>query len=272
MCIGVVVLFLFGITDEVQSRLLCLVNPGKEHILKMELERLKLRYHQAKKEIEELKEVKRENELLKQKETDATQAYKELSHETGLEKKNCEKSKRQLEAEVMDLKAKNLECDTLKQKTENIAREKEELLDENLNLERELIKFGECNKQLQATNSDKKVCESLKENLTKTIHHLDLELVSLRKDNKSMHSQVCSEREKNLHLTSEKRGLQLDYDALESHCSQVKVDKARLEERVNFDIMLLVTLCVIFVTCSCCLPCGNGRRPVFFQVVGAIEN
>ncbi|MCG8626520.1 MAG: hypothetical protein MJE68_31540 [Proteobacteria bacterium] len=50
-----VVLFLFGITDEVQSRLLCLVNPGKEHILKMELESLKLRYHQAKKEIEELK-------------------------------------------------------------------------------------------------------------------------------------------------------------------------------------------------------------------------
>ena len=227
----------------------------------MELEVLRHKYHQAEKEIDKLKEVEREHELLKQTQSDTNKAYKELSdehyslqrkkeqfgechkqrEETSLEKKSCEKSVRQLEAEVMDLKTKN-------------------------------IKYIECHKKLQETNSDKRVYESLNKNLTEEIHKLDRQLVALNEKNKSIHSQLCSEREKNMKLTAENHRLQLDYDALESQYSKVKVDKARLEESNKYNFILLVTLLSVLFTCACCVPCGNAREPALPQIVRAIAN
>ena len=180
LCIGVlIVAILFpSVISEVQSRLLCVINPGEVHTLKMELNA-------------------------------------------------CENSKGQLEVEVMDLKKEKIMCD-------------------------------------------------LKGDPREKIHQKEIEIVALKKENiiKLLHSQLYSERIKNKKLTAEKRELQLDYDALESHCSKEKVDnlKARLEESNKYNFGLLVVVLAVAFGCFCCVPWGNADRPMIMKMTRAIAN
>ena len=163
-----------SLTGEGRSRLYCLVNPGEADTLKMEVEALKgeqAKCHQIEKEnlMMDLGKFKSECELIKQKANNTTRdnmklmderhglelqltkvgdRHKQLE-ETSLEKKNCEKTKGQLEVEVMDLKKEQNECGLLKQKAKNTTRENKKLLDENHKLELQLMKSGECHKQLK---------------------------------------------------------------------------------------------------------------------------
>ena len=255
----------------------------------MELDALKgeqVKYHEVEKEMMDLRKLKSECELVKWKENNTTQENKKLVNEchslelqltkfgechkqleeTNLEKKKCEKSKSQLEIEVKDLKREQSECDLLKQKREDMTREKKKLLDENHNLELQLIKFDKCHKQLEKTNSDKRICESLKEDLVAKNHHKELEMVALKKENKFLHSQLHSEQQMNKKLRAEKNELQLLYDALESHFSKEKIDKAKLEVGNNTLLIVLVSLISLII---CCLRCGDHDERVY-QKVAAI--
>ena len=297
LCISVVIMaiLILLITGEVQSRLFCLVNPGEIHTLKMELDTLK--HEQAKclqveKEVIDLRRVMSECEVLKQKMINTTQENKKLAdqhhslelqltkcgerhkqlEEDSIEKKNCEKSKRQLEIEVLDHKKEKSECHLLKQKADKTTQEKKKLLDEKHNLELQLIKFGECYEQLQNANSDKRICESRKEDLIAKLHQQDLEIVALKKENKSLYSQLYSERDKNKKLRVEKSELQLLYDGLESHCSQEKVDKERCEVSNKYNLILLFVALSFGFPFICCMRCGTHHEPLFHRVAGALTN
>ena len=136
---------------------------------------------------------------------------------------------------------------------------------ERHSLELQLTKSGECHKQLQNINADKRVCETSKEKLELKVHQQEVEMATLKQENKFLHSQLLSEEKENKKLRGERSELQLSYDCLESHHNKMKVDTARLEEGKKysdvFNVILGVIFCSYIIVC-CCLRCNDRDERV----------
>lgn len=90
------------------------------------------------------------------------------------------------------------------------------------------------------------MCENSKENLETKVHQQEVEMATLKKESKLMHSQLLSEQKENKKLRVEKSELQLLYAGLESQYNKMKVDTAMLEEGNKYNVLFNQVFVMIF--------------------------
>ena len=261
----ILIIFLLLLTGEVQGRLSCLLSPGEVQIVKRKLNSMQNKHDQLEVEVLDLRRYKSEIELLKKEADNITQENKNLMkkhhslelkltrfsdndkqlQETSLELKECKELKGLLEVEVLDLKRMKSVCELLKKEADNITQENKNLMKERHSLELKLTRFSDNDKQFQETSLELKECEKVKSQKEKAI-------VALEKDKKALANQLTDERSNHKKLKAGYRVLQENCDALNSHYFKEQVDKARLEERYNM-IVSVIILIVILVISICVL-------------------